>query len=193
MLFLPRKKKGARSTANPLHSVYSATITLARAESDPMRLSLTAAAALMAGCSDGASSVGASSGPPPCVLPGSHNTSATCSLRSPVASKQTWADSYPGRPPSLENMTDDSYQELLKCCEKCGDKVLQQLSLESGCSFMAKKKKPKVVPRRGPATNLRKAGAHDDIRAKTLERLSDKERELDDLKSLGRWALNEDE
>jgi hypothetical protein len=58
---------------------------------------------------------------------------------------------------------------------------------------MAKKKKPKIVPPRGPATNLRKAGAHDDKRAKALERLSDQERELDDLKSLGRWAFDEDE
>lgn len=58
--------------------------------------------------------------------------------------------------------------------------------------IMAKKKKPQIVPRRGPATNLRKAGVHDDKKSKALERLQNRERELDDL-FLGRWAFEEDE
>jgi hypothetical protein len=58
---------------------------------------------------------------------------------------------------------------------------------------VAKKKKPAIVPPRGPATNLRKAGAHDDKKRKAIERVHDKEEELDDLKSLGRWAFDEDE
>jgi hypothetical protein len=60
---------------------------------------------------------------------------------------------------------------------------------------MAKKKskKPKLVPRLGPATNLRKAGLHDDKKRKALERLGDREEELDELKVLGRWAYDEDE
>jgi hypothetical protein len=57
---------------------------------------------------------------------------------------------------------------------------------------MARKKSPKIVPPRGPAANLRPAGAHKDKRRKELERLSDKERELDELKAIGAWALDED-
>jgi hypothetical protein len=58
---------------------------------------------------------------------------------------------------------------------------------------MPKRKKPKVVPPRGPATNLRPAGAHDDKKRKALERLGDKDVELDELTSLGRWAYDEDD
>jgi hypothetical protein len=60
---------------------------------------------------------------------------------------------------------------------------------------MAKKKpkKPKVVPRLGPATNLRKAGAHADKKGKALDRVRDEERDLDELKTLGRWAYDEDD
>jgi hypothetical protein len=57
---------------------------------------------------------------------------------------------------------------------------------------MAKKKKPKIVPPRGPATNLRKAGTHEEKKRKALDRLGDRERELDELKALGRWAYDED-
>jgi hypothetical protein len=57
---------------------------------------------------------------------------------------------------------------------------------------MAKKKKPKIVPPRGPATNLRKAGAHEEKKRKTLDDLGDRERELDELKALGRWAYDEE-
>ncbi|MBV8198399.1 MAG: hypothetical protein JO263_09695 [Candidatus Eremiobacteraeota bacterium] len=60
---------------------------------------------------------------------------------------------------------------------------------------MAKKKikKPKLIPRRGPATNVRKAGAHDDTKRKALERLEGKDRDLDELKALGEWAYDEDD
>ena len=58
---------------------------------------------------------------------------------------------------------------------------------------MAKKKKPKIVPPRGPATNLRKAGAHDDKKRKTPGRGDIRERALDELEALGRWAFDEDE
>jgi len=34
---------------------------------------------------------------------------------------------------------------------------------------VAKKRKPKLVPRLGPATNVRPAGAHQDKRRKALE------------------------
>jgi hypothetical protein len=58
---------------------------------------------------------------------------------------------------------------------------------------LPKRKKPKIVPRLGPPTNLRKAGAHEDKRRKDLERLEDTEQqELDDLKALGSWAYDED-
>ena len=56
-----------------------------------------------------------------------------------------------------------------------------------------RKKKPKLVPPRGPATKLRPAGAHEDKRRKALEQLGDRERELEDLRTLGRWAYDEDE
>jgi hypothetical protein len=58
---------------------------------------------------------------------------------------------------------------------------------------MMAKKKPKIVPPRGPATNLRKAGAHEDKRRKALERASDDEQELKDLEVIGTWAYDEDE
>ena len=57
---------------------------------------------------------------------------------------------------------------------------------------MTKKKKPKIIPPRGPATNLRKAGAHEDKKRNDLERIEEKERELDDLKAMGVWAYDED-
>lgn len=53
-----------------------------------------------------------------------------------------------------------------------------------------KKKSPKVVPRRGAATNLRKAGAHEDKKRKTLTAVDEKER--DDLVALGSWAFEEE-
>jgi hypothetical protein len=53
-----------------------------------------------------------------------------------------------------------------------------------------RKKKPNIVPRRGPATNLRKAGAHDDKKRKTREALDKKEG--DDLVALGAWAFDDD-
>lgn len=59
---------------------------------------------------------------------------------------------------------------------------------------MPKRKKPKIVPRMGPPTNLRKAGAHQDKRDKALEQLErEEQRELDDLSALGSWAFDEDE
>ncbi len=59
---------------------------------------------------------------------------------------------------------------------------------------MSKPKIAKIVPRMGPPTNLRKAGAHEDKREKTLERLECQEQqELDDLSALGSWAFDEDE
>ena len=57
---------------------------------------------------------------------------------------------------------------------------------------MAKQNKPKIVPPRGPAINLRKAGAHEDKRRKNLERIEENEHELDDLKAMGVWAYDED-
>ena len=54
------------------------------------------------------------------------------------------------------------------------------------------KKKSRIVPPRGPATNLRKAGAHEDKRRKALERRSDDENELKELEMLGTWAYEED-
>ena len=58
---------------------------------------------------------------------------------------------------------------------------------------MPKPKKPKIVPRLGPAKNLRKAGAHEDKRRKDLERLQNKEQEeLEELKAIGSWAYDED-
>ena len=53
-----------------------------------------------------------------------------------------------------------------------------------------KKKNPKAIPRRGPATNLRKAGAHEDKKDKTLKALDQKEG--NDLVVLGSWAFDED-
>jgi hypothetical protein len=53
-----------------------------------------------------------------------------------------------------------------------------------------KKKAPKVVPRRGPATNLRKAGPHEDKKRKARKRL-DKE-EGNDLVALGAWAFEDE-
>lgn len=53
-----------------------------------------------------------------------------------------------------------------------------------------KKKAPKIIPRKGPPTNLRKAGAHEDKKRKELE-----EREKDeaqDLIALGSWAFEDD-
>jgi hypothetical protein len=58
---------------------------------------------------------------------------------------------------------------------------------------MAKKKSLQIVPPRGPASNLRPAGAHQDKRRKKLARLGDKERELDELKAIGACAFDEDE
>ena len=58
---------------------------------------------------------------------------------------------------------------------------------------MTKQKKPKIVPPRGPATNLRKAGPHEDKKRKSFQRLEEKEREIDDLKAMGAWAFDEDE
>lgn len=54
-----------------------------------------------------------------------------------------------------------------------------------------KKKNPKLVPRRGPATNLRKAGFHDGKKDKTLKALDQKEGA--DLIRLGSWAFEETE
>ncbi len=56
----------------------------------------------------------------------------------------------------------------------------------------SKKKPPKIVPPRGPATNLRKAGAHEDKRRKNLEQVEADEHALDDLKAMGVWAFDED-
>lgn len=53
-----------------------------------------------------------------------------------------------------------------------------------------KKKAPKVVPRRGPPTNLRKAGAHQDKTRKALKALDKKEG--DDLVALGAWAFEDE-
>jgi hypothetical protein len=59
---------------------------------------------------------------------------------------------------------------------------------------LPKRNKPRVVPRLGPPKNLRKAGVHQDKRARALERLEDKEQqELDDLKVIGLWAYDEDD
>jgi hypothetical protein len=55
---------------------------------------------------------------------------------------------------------------------------------------MPKKKKRKVVPRRGPATNLRKAGAHEDKKRKMIKALDQKED--DDLVALGSWAFEDE-
>ncbi len=52
-----------------------------------------------------------------------------------------------------------------------------------------KKKKPQIVPRRGPATNLRKAGAHEDKKRKALKTTDENE---DALVVLGSWAFDED-
>jgi len=57
---------------------------------------------------------------------------------------------------------------------------------------MATKKRAKVVPPRGPASNLRPAGVHEDKKRKMLDRLSKREREMDDLKALGAWAFEDD-
>jgi hypothetical protein len=57
---------------------------------------------------------------------------------------------------------------------------------------MPKKKQPKIVPPRGPATNLRPGGAHDDKRRKNRERIDDNEHELDDLTAMGEWAFDDD-
>ncbi|MBV8066730.1 MAG: hypothetical protein JO113_02050 [Candidatus Eremiobacteraeota bacterium] len=57
---------------------------------------------------------------------------------------------------------------------------------------MAKKQKPEIVPRRGPATNLRKAGAHEDKRRKAQERPADDDQELRDLETLGSWAYDDE-
>jgi len=53
-----------------------------------------------------------------------------------------------------------------------------------------KKKKPKVIPRRGPPTNLRTAGAYEDKKRKALTAQDQKER--DELLILGPWAMDED-
>jgi hypothetical protein len=53
-----------------------------------------------------------------------------------------------------------------------------------------KKKKSKIVPRRGPPNNLRTAGAHEDKKSKALSAQEQKER--DELVILGPWALDED-
>jgi len=58
---------------------------------------------------------------------------------------------------------------------------------------MAKRNKAKVVPRLGPPRNIRKAGPHADKRPKKQERLDREQRELDDLKTIGSWAYDEDE
>jgi hypothetical protein len=55
---------------------------------------------------------------------------------------------------------------------------------------MAKKKKPKIVPRRGPPTNLRTAGAHENKKRKAVSAQEQKER--DELLVLGPWAFDED-
>ncbi|HEX3456985.1 MAG TPA: hypothetical protein VHR97_03440 [Candidatus Baltobacteraceae bacterium] len=57
---------------------------------------------------------------------------------------------------------------------------------------MPKKKQPKIVPPRGPATNLRKAGTHEDKRRKNQEQIEKNEHELDDLTAIGEWAFDED-
>ncbi|HYL27759.1 MAG TPA: hypothetical protein VEW74_07975 [Candidatus Nitrosotalea sp.] len=57
-------------------------------------------------------------------------------------------------------------------------------------SMAKKKKKAKLVPRKGPPTNLRQAGAHADKKRKRLQDLD--ERERDDLVALGSWALEEE-
>jgi hypothetical protein len=56
--------------------------------------------------------------------------------------------------------------------------------------MLKKKKQAKVVPRRGPATNLRKAGPHEDKQREALKALDKKEG--DDLVALGSWAFEED-
>lgn len=53
-----------------------------------------------------------------------------------------------------------------------------------------KKKQPKVVPRRGPATNLRKAGPHAERKREALKALDEKEG--DDLIALGSWAFEDE-
>ncbi len=53
-----------------------------------------------------------------------------------------------------------------------------------------KKKKTKIVPRRGPPSNLRTAGAHENKKRKALTVQEQKER--DELLVLGPWALDED-
>jgi hypothetical protein len=56
---------------------------------------------------------------------------------------------------------------------------------------MPKKKKiKKILPRRGPPTNLRQAGAHEDKKQKALDTTRDKER--DDLIAMGSWAYEEE-
>lgn len=55
---------------------------------------------------------------------------------------------------------------------------------------MKKKKKKVVVPRRGPATNLRKAGPHDDKRRKAPRVLDQENGE--DLVALGTWAFEDE-
>ncbi len=52
-----------------------------------------------------------------------------------------------------------------------------------------RKEKPQIVPRRGPATNLRKAGAHEDKKRKAVKTIDENE---DDLLVLGSWAFDEE-
>lgn len=53
-----------------------------------------------------------------------------------------------------------------------------------------KKKKPKIVPRRGPATNLRKAGTHEEKKRKIVRALE--KEEGNDLIALGAWAFDDE-
>jgi hypothetical protein len=53
-----------------------------------------------------------------------------------------------------------------------------------------KTKKPRVVPPRGPATNLRKAGAHEDKKRKAARATDQKAAE--ELTALGAWAFDEE-
>lgn len=52
-----------------------------------------------------------------------------------------------------------------------------------------RKENPQIVPRRAPATNLRKAGANEDKKRKAVETIDENE---DDLLVLGSWAFDEE-
>ena len=53
-----------------------------------------------------------------------------------------------------------------------------------------KKNKIEIVPRKGPPTNLRSAGAHENKKRKAMTAQEQKER--DELLVLGPWALDEE-